>query len=97
MGHGVAGFCAHEGVSLAINDAAKDPRFDSKISDTISYPTQSILCAAIQYEGRVYGCLELINRKNGSSFTSNEVNALTYMGNQFAMYINNLIMEREKL
>lgn len=97
MGQGVAGFCAHEGVSLAINDASRDPRFDSKISDTISYPTQSILCAAIQYEGRVYGCLELINRKNGSSFTSNEVNALTYMGNQFAMYINNLIMEREKL
>ena len=97
MGQGLAGFCAHEGVSLAISDASRDPRFYSKISDTLSYPTHSIVCAPIQYEGRVYGCLELINRRGGSTFSSNEVNALTYIGNQFAMFINALIMEREKL
>lgn len=97
MGQGLAGFCAHEGVSLAISEASRDPRFYHKISESLSYPTHSIVCAPIQYEGRVYGCIELMNRKGSATFSSQEVNALTYMGNQFAMYINNLIMEREKL
>jgi GAF domain-containing protein len=97
MGKGIVGFCARQGVSLAISDAQRDERFYRNISDAIQYPTHSILCAPIQYEGRVYGCLELMNRNEGSSFTSNEVNAMTYIGRQFAEYINRLIMEREKL
>lgn len=97
MGMGIAGFAAREGVSLAISDAQRDPRFYRAISDALTYPTHSLVCAPIQHEGRVYGCLELINRNNGSTFSSNEVNALTYIGKQFAEFINRLIMEREKL
>ncbi len=97
MGQGIAGFCAREGVSLAISDAQNDPRFYRKIQAALGYETQSVVCAPIQHEGRVYGCLELINRREGSHFTSNEVNALTYIGKQFAEYINRLIMAREKL
>ncbi|MEM1347054.1 MAG: GAF domain-containing protein [Myxococcota bacterium] len=97
MGIGVAGFCAREGVSLAISDAQRDPRFYAKISQSLSYDTQSVACAPIQLEGRVYGCLELVNRAGGTTFSSNEVNALTYIGNQLAQYINRLIMSREKI
>lgn len=97
MGKGIVGFCARQGVSIAISDAQRDERFYRNISDAIHYPTHSILCAPIQFEGRVYGCLELMNRNEDSSFTSNEVNAMTYIGRQFAEYINRLIMEREKL
>lgn len=97
MGMGIAGFAAREGVSLAISDAQRDPRFYREISDALTYPTHSLACAPIQHEGRVYGCLELINRSGGSTFSSNEVNALTYIGKQFAEFINRLIMEREKL
>jgi len=97
MGIGVAGFCAREGVSLAISDAQRDPRFYAKISQSLNYDTQSVACAPVQLEGRVYGCLELVNRAGGTTFTSNEVNALTYIGNQLAQYINRLIMSREKL
>ena len=97
MGKGIAGFCAREGVSLAISDAQVDPRFYRGISEALNYQTQSLVCAPIQHEGRVYGCLELLNRQNGSTFSSSEVNALTYIGKQFAEYINRLIMAREKL
>ncbi len=97
MGIGLAGFCAREGVSLAVSDAQNDARFYHRISQSLNYPTQSIVCAPIQYEGRVYGCVELMNRAGGSHFSSHEVNALTYIGNQFAIYVNRLIMSREKL
>lgn len=97
MGIGISGFCAKEGVSLAISDAQNDPRFYKEISDALGYTTHSVSCAPIQHEGRVYGCIELMNRTGGSTFSSNEVNALTYIGKQFAEYINRLIMAREKL
>ena len=97
MGQGLAGFCAHEGVTISISDAQSDPRFFKSISEALHYPTVSIACAPIEFEGRVYGCIELINRKNGTTFSSNEANALTYIGNQFAQYVNRLIMAREKI
>lgn len=97
MGQGIVGFCAREGVSLAISDAEKDPRFHKSISTALSYPVNTVVCVPIQYEGRVYGCLELLNKNDASVFSSNEVNALNYIGNQFAQYINRLIMAREKI
>jgi GAF domain-containing protein len=96
MGVGIAGFCAREGVSIAVSDATKDDRFYPKVSETIGYPTQSICCAPIQFDGRVYGAIELMN-KDENVFTSTEVNALTYIGRQLAQYVHDLIMDREKL
>lgn len=97
MTQGVVGFCAREGVSIAISDAPRDARFYRKISEVLSYPNHSLVCAPIQFEGRVYGCIELLNRKSSSLFAAHEVNALTYIGNQFGQYVNMLIMGREKL
>ena len=97
MGEGIVGFCSKEGVSLAVGDAQNDPRFYEEISESIGYETDSLLCAPIQYQGRVYGAIELINKKHGSTFDSNEMNALSYMGRQLAEYVNRVVMSREKI
>ncbi len=97
MGKGIVGFCTREGVSLAISDAPNDPRFYKSISESLGYETQGLLCAPIQYEGRVYGALELINKKSHTGFSANEMNALTYLGRQLAQYVNDTIMRNEKL
>lgn len=96
MGKGIAGFCAREGVSLAISDAEKDPRFYREISEALGYPTQSMCCAPIQFEGRVFGAIELLNKAN-HHFEGAEVNVLTYIGRQLGKYVYDLIMAREKL
>jgi putative methionine-R-sulfoxide reductase with GAF domain len=96
MGKGIAGFCAREGVSLAISDAQEDPRFYKEISDALGYPTKSLCCAPIQIEGRVFGAIELLN-SNNNHFSSTEVNVLTYVGKQLARYVYDLIMARERL
>lgn len=96
MGVGVVGFCAREGVSLAISDAERDPRFYKDISDALGYETRSLCCAPVQFEGRVYGAIELLN-KDTQNFSSTEVNVLTYIGRQLAKYVHDLIMAREKL
>lgn len=87
MGQGIVGFSAQEGVSLAINDVHKDPRFYAAISKSLGYETKAILCAPVQKEGRVYGALELINKKQGTSFTLQENNLLSYLALAFADYI----------
>lgn len=95
MSKGFVGFCAREGVSLAISDAEKDPRFYKAISDALGYETRNICCAPVQFEGRVYGCIELMNKSQ--PFTNTEVSVLTYVGRQLAKFVHDLIMAREKI
>lgn len=95
MGQGIVGFCSKEGVSLAVSDAQNDPRFYEDISESLGYKTDSLLCAPIQFKGRVYGAVELVNKKGGSTFTSDETNALSYIGRQLAEYVNRTVMQNE--
>jgi hypothetical protein len=97
MGEGIVGFCSKEGVSLAVGDAQNDPRFYEDISESIGYDTDSLLCAPVQHQGRVYGAIELINKEQGSTFTSNEMNALSYLGTQLAEYVNRVVMSKEDI
>ena len=97
MGKGIVGFCAREGVSLAISDAQRDPRFYQEISEALGYETRSLACSPIQHEGRVYGAIEVINRQGDSTFSGQEISAMAYIGRQLAQFVHDLIMSREKI
>ncbi len=97
MGQGLVGFCSREGVSLAIGDAQEDPRFYEEISKSLGYETRSLACVPVQHEGRVYGAIEAINKRGGSSFTGQELNAMAYMGRQLALFVHDVIMAQKKL
>lgn len=90
-GTGIAGFCSFEGVSVAVSDVQKDPRFYSAIGEKIDFETKSLLCAPMMTHGRSFGCLQLINRKNGPQFAEHEVGVLAYLAHQAALYLNNRI------
>lgn len=87
IGQGIAGFCATEGVALAVSDADQDERFYADISEKLGYATASILCSPCQNEGRTYAVLELVNRSGGSCFTADEVNVLNFLAYEFAQYL----------
>jgi hypothetical protein len=90
-GTGIAGFCAFEGVSVAVSDVQKDPRFYSAIGEKIDFETKSLLCAPMMTHGRSFGCLQLINRKGSPQFAEHEVGVLAYLAHQAALYLNNKI------
>ena len=90
MGVGIVGFCALEGISIAISDAQRDPRFYRAISDRIGYPTQSILCVPMIRAGRSFGCLEVLNKKSSSRFTEGEIAILGYLGDATARYLESM-------
>lgn len=88
-GTGIAGFCSFEGVSVAVSDVQKDPRFYSAVGEKIDFETKSLLCAPMMTHGRSFGCLQLINRKGGPQFAEHEVGVLAYLAHQAALFLNN--------
>jgi hypothetical protein len=92
-GAGIAGFCSSEGVSVAVSDVEKDPRFYSGVAEKVDYETKSILCAPMMTHGRSFGCMQLINRRGGPQFQEHEVGVLAYLAHQAALFMNNRLLE----
>ena len=88
---GIVGFCTRTGVSLAIADAPRDPRFFKDVSEAVGYQAQSLVAAPIQCEGQSFGVIELLNHRERTSFNGAETNILTYIGTQVGRFIHNLI------
>jgi len=87
MGMGIVGFCVEENVSIAISEVNRDPRFYRAISQKLGYPTYSILSIPIYKSGRVYGAIQLINKKSSSKFTTDEISVIDYIANHAAQYL----------
>ncbi len=87
VGVGIVGFCAQEGVTLAVSDVQRDPRWHRAISDRIGYETKALLCAPIMSDGQTLGAVQLINRKTGSAFSSAEISIAHFIANQAAVYL----------
>jgi GAF domain-containing protein len=62
LGVGIAGFAVSTGRSIIVQDAETDPRRFAEADQTTGYTTRSMLAAAlVDADGRVLGCIELIN------------------------------------
>jgi hypothetical protein len=96
MHKGLVGFAAREGMAVAISDVKKDPRFFGEIEKLAGFDTRSILCAPAQYEGRTYGALELLNRKESDTFEQGEINIVSYIASQLAKHIALALPEQEE-
>jgi len=86
MGTGVVGFCVQEAVAVAVSDAEKDHRFHRSVSEAVRYPTRSILCAPVAQAGRVFGAIELINKRQGA-FDEGDLAVLSYLAHQAASFL----------
>jgi hypothetical protein len=86
-GTGIAGFCALEGVSVALSEVEKDPRYYAAVAQKMGYPTRSMLCSPMMAGGRSFGCMQVINKKEGATFSRAELNLLEYIAHQGALYL----------
>jgi hypothetical protein len=86
FGRGIAGFCAQEGVCLAVVDAARDPRYLLSGAPPAAAP-RSVLCAPISRGNRVFGVLELVNAEHGG-FGEADLAALAYLAHQAALWLD---------
>ncbi|XP_047524274.1 probable 3',5'-cyclic phosphodiesterase pde-5 isoform X2 [Pieris napi] len=65
---GIAGHVAVTGKNLNIADAYSDPRFNSEVDELTGYKTKNILCMPIKVQGNVMGVVQMINKRNNSTF-----------------------------
>jgi len=84
IGQGVAGFCATQGLPLALTHGDQDARFSTVLGTQCGLAVYTLAGVPIQYQGRLYGVLEMANRQAGGAYSTDELNALAYIGRQLA-------------
>ena len=71
-GEGIAGTVAITGESIFVPDTSLDKRFSDKVDRILGFKTRSIIAVPLIFRDRVYGVIEIVNRKNGRNFTEDE-------------------------
>src|SRR6185369_12252266 len=73
VGHGVAGLVAQTGEPILIEDAYRDPRFEKEWDLLTGYRTSSMLATPLKnHVGRTMGVLQVLNKRGGRGFTSDD-------------------------
>lgn len=87
MGLGLVGFCAQEGVCVAVSDAAHHPRWFRGIAEAVGYDARSVLCAPMRLEGELLGALQVLNRRDGEPFGPTDVTVVSYLASRSAEWL----------
>ncbi|UCF63349.1 MAG: SpoIIE family protein phosphatase [bacterium] len=89
IGKGIAGWVAKESKPLLIPNAYEDERFDRSFDRRTGYVTRSILCVPLIYNKKTVGVLQALNRKDGKSFSQENLHAFTLFATLAALAIEN--------
>lgn len=82
---GIVGLCARELRIINVPDAYADPRFNPQVDRDSGYRTRNILsCPLIDYDGKLVGVLQAINKHRGD-FTRADEWLLETLGSQAAV------------
>jgi hypothetical protein len=84
MGQGLVGACAQQGVALALTEVHRDARFGSVLAEKVGIKPESLLGAPVEHQGRLFGAVELVNRKGREGFSGGEVEAIAYAARMLA-------------
>lgn len=90
VGHGIAGIVAHTGKAIRLNDAYSDSRFEKDWDLLTGYRTTSMLAAPLKnHLGRTIGVIQVLNKRRGEGFTSDDEAILSALSTQAAVAIDN--------
>ncbi len=89
LGQGIAGHVAETGEPLLIKDVAREKRWYRNISDQIGFKTRSILCVPMRVGNEIIGAIEFINKTDGESFQTRDLELLTVFADLAALAIAN--------
>ncbi|MEK6764682.1 MAG: sigma-54-dependent Fis family transcriptional regulator [Planctomycetota bacterium] len=86
---GIAGSCISTGQIIVVPDAKKNPHHFAGIDAVSGFKTESILCVPLCLKGKTIGCIELLNKRDGTSFNDDDIAVATIMSNLAAVSITN--------
>ena len=72
-GLGIEGIVTKTGKSVMVTDAASDPRFDCTVFDDNGLVTKTMICVPLNNLHEVIGCVQIVNKKDGSLYDEEEL------------------------
>jgi len=101
-GAGICGHVARTGEALIVNDAQNDPRLYRPVDQATSMVTRNVLCVPIRSGDRLWGVLELINKRRGEDFDEHDLRLADVFAAQTALALENAhlhgeIVRRERM
>jgi len=88
-GEGIAGWVIKNGKPMIVEDVKKEHRFSDRFDRETGFTTRSLICVPLAIRGRITGALQVLNKKNGNSFTGEDAELLTALAQQIAVAIDN--------
>ena len=89
MGEGIAGWVARTGRSYFAGNATHDRLIKKEFGQQIGVTTQNILCVPIKSGHRIFGVLEILNRRDRKPFRRDDLELLDAISTQMGTVIEN--------
>ena len=96
-GLGVSGWVAENGKPVVTSDISKDPRFYVGVQDRTGFHTSSYLCVPLMTSDKIIGTAQVLNRKDGSTFSTDELHIMEGFARQATIAIENARLHEEEL
>lgn len=94
LGEGVAGWCAKERKPVIVNNAYSDERFSNLFDKRIGYKTKNLMACPVEFEGELFGVLELVNKKDGD-FTEDDFELLNIISKHISIALHHIRIKSE--
>jgi signal transduction histidine kinase len=88
-GEGIAGWIIQSGKPMFVEDAKRDPRFSDRFDRETGFATRSLICVPLIIRGRIMGALQVLNKKDGNSFSEKDIELLIALAQQIAVALDN--------
>jgi len=86
---GIVGQVAREAQPVIVDDVQRDGRWFSGVDERSDFITRTIICVPMIARGRVIGVIELLNRRDGKPFDTEDQRLLTAFAANAAIAIEN--------
>ena len=87
---GIAGWVLHHNEMAVVNDVQGDPRFYRKIDIATGFSTRSMLAVPLRLGARTIGVVEVINKRDNSSFSARDQEIAVALAALAAVAIHNV-------
>lgn len=94
-GRGIAGWVVENRQPVLVPDTSKDARFFSRVDEESGFSTRNLLCVPLITKDRVLGVLEVVNLKDTSHFSEEDIPFLTTLGNHLATALDKALLYQE--
>lgn len=89
LGVGIAGWVAKNKKPLLIEDCYKDPRFSPEYDKKSKFKTTSMICVPLIRKSSLIGVMQVLNKKNGKTFSERDLTIFETLASQCAIAIEN--------